>query len=67
MGPMSERPSMWSQRVRMEWLKTAMCPACFESNGGTRSNLIELTETGAWCGCCSHEWVPERAPVEVVK
>ena len=63
----AERPSMWSQKVMADWIKTVVCPACGTQNLAGAKPLIELDEYGeAWCACCGEHFAMIRARVTPV-
>ena len=58
--------SGYSKVVIQQMLAAAKCPHCHESNAPGKKPLVELTDDGAWCSVCGHEFTVQRPPVEVV-
>jgi transcription elongation factor Elf1 len=57
---MPERESNHLNYRRAEWLRTAVCPFCTESNRPPRTDIITINEDGAAvCGNCSKSWRPK--------
>ncbi len=65
---MNARPSMLSLVQRANWLMTAVCPKCHETNLKGRKPPIELDERSqAWCSTCGADWPAELPKREVVE
>lgn len=56
---MGERPSMYTLRLRAEWLLNAWCPGCGAENRLPEHAPIEMNDEGhARCRLCKDEWKP---------